>query len=973
MIFELSLLISVAWMELETNSKTKNVLKSYSCSEMFFKSASVSRTHTAAISTSNTLYIWKKLDKPEVKTELEGIPLKHVECGDGFTLVLTEDHSLLSFGSNEYGQLGLNPRVIPVCGIENDSFNLYNTRITNDYKLERYSKFIKRRDDNSQAKFVQKLANIAIEQIAVGSGHCVALAYNGYVYSWGLNDKGQLGHGNTFNYDGPTIIKKLVGIPIVKVCCKSKSTIAICALGNVYIFGTFRQNGVNNVSYVEPIILTLLHKPFIIDCAFNENDIILLSRDGSVHLVNYYYDLNTKSIVIDRSISIKSIGLTEKHVLIQSTSNSIYSLPYGEFWDNRILDLKRNKELPGSQIEKGMMNLFLYENYSYRTIPLLISIICDRSISFNTFRIAIRLLSNLQWELEKISISIDVKIELITVLKDYLDIIMDNSGLIFKKNIQVVDISVVDILDFMGNIFETTFEIDYKLFYCDRILEFVELYFDFTLNQINGLTFNDLYIEQPKSGKLADPFPALFQANKLKYFKFTSYSFLFDIHTKFEILEWDFKNIAASNMSRAMMDAVLAGTRGLVSRTGNSIDDRLMFDAVFNMNSEGQSSLRIYHIPDEDEDEHEHENITFTVDEIKLNFKMNVRREFILQDTFAILSNARIEDLMKPFSVKFLNEDAVDHGGVTKEYFYLITRELLKDSNGIFVWLEESKYYWFNSNSNDYEKFKFAGIIFGLAVFNSCIVEGHFPLAFFKTVLGVTCSTEDYSKLFPTIHKNLNELLLLAENCETDKDPIKDLDLTFSITRKKDSSIQNVDLVPGGSFLPVDKFNVKKYVKDYLRFIAEKEISEQIDHFQEGVGSVLCPSVISTFHPLELKLIMMGESCNSLEDLEFFKSDTIYKDYTPVDNTVVYFWEILDSFNLDDRKLFFKFLSGSDRIPFKGLSSIPFTIQRVNDTSRLPVSHTCFNLLDLPDYNDKHILTQKLLFSIHNTEGFGLA
>ncbi|RKP20998.1 HECT-domain-containing protein [Rozella allomycis CSF55] len=352
---------------------------------------------------------------------------------------------------------------------------------------------------------------------------------------------------------------------------------------------------------------------------------------------------------------------------------------------------------------------------------------------------------------------------------------------------------------------------------------------------------------------------------------------------------------------------------------------------------------------------------------------MNVRREFILQDTFAILSNARIEDLMKPFSVKFLNEDAVDHGGVTKEYFYLITRELLKDSNGIFVWLEESKYYWFNSNSNDYEKFKFAGIIFGLAVFNSCIVEGHFPLAFFKTVLGVTCSTEDYSKLFPTIHKNLNELLLLAENCETDKDPIKDLDLTFSITRKKDSSIQNVDLVPGGSFLPVDKFNVKKYVKDYLRFIAEKEISEQIDHFQEGVGSVLCPSVISTFHPLELKLIMMGESCNSLEDLEFFKSDTIYKDYTPVDNTVVYFWEILDSFNLDDRKLFFKFLSGSDRIPFKGLSSIPFTIQRVNDTSRLPVSHTCFNLLDLPDYNDKHILTQKLLFSIHNTEGFGLA
>jgi len=39
---------------------------------------------------------------------------------------------------------------------------------------------------------------------------------------------------------------------------------------------------------------------------------------------------------------------------------------------------------------------------------------------------------------------------------------------------------------------------------------------------------------------------------------------------------------------------------------------------------------------------------------------------------------------------------------------------------------------------------------------------------------------------------------------------------------------------------------------------------------------------------------------------------------------------------------------------------------------RLPVSHTCFNQLVLPNYNNKKVLKQKLLMAISNTEGFGL-
>lgn len=39
----------------------------------------------------------------------------------------------------------------------------------------------------------------------------------------------------------------------------------------------------------------------------------------------------------------------------------------------------------------------------------------------------------------------------------------------------------------------------------------------------------------------------------------------------------------------------------------------------------------------------------------------------------------------------------------------------------------------------------------------------------------------------------------------------------------------------------------------------------------------------------------------------------------------------------------------------------------------LPVAHTCFNILDLPNYKSKEILKRKLMQAIEHTHGFGLA
>ncbi|CAF4030844.1 unnamed protein product, partial [Rotaria magnacalcarata] len=68
------------------------------------------------------------------------------------------------------------------------------------------------------------------------------------------------------------------------------------------------------------------------------------------------------------------------------------------------------------------------------------------------------------------------------------------------------------------------------------------------------------------------------------------------------------------------------------------------------------------------------------------------------------------------------------------------------------------------------------------------------------------------------------------------------------------------------------------------------------------------------------------------------------------------------------------FLTGSDRVPVFGWSqTLPMTIQRSHtDDVHLPVSHTCFNILDMPLYSSKEILKAKLLEAIQHNQGFNL-
>eukprot|EP00878_Enallax_costatus_P031309 GHUV01034231.1.p1 GENE.GHUV01034231.1~~GHUV01034231.1.p1 ORF type:complete len:159 (-),score=19.32 GHUV01034231.1:358-834(-) len=85
--------------------------------------------------------------------------------------------------------------------------------------------------------------------------------------------------------------------------------------------------------------------------------------------------------------------------------------------------------------------------------------------------------------------------------------------------------------------------------------------------------------------------------------------------------------------------------------------------------------------------------------------------------------------------------------------------------------------------------------------------------------------------------------------------------------------------------------------------------------------------------------------------------------------------QVVHALDDDQQKRLLFFITGSDRVPIKGLGHLspPFVISRNgSEDSRPPTAHTCFNHLLLPAYRDKETLRQRLLLAIENAEGFGL-
>ncbi|XP_071011083.1 ubiquitin-protein ligase E3A-like isoform X2 [Oncorhynchus clarkii lewisi] len=351
--------------------------------------------------------------------------------------------------------------------------------------------------------------------------------------------------------------------------------------------------------------------------------------------------------------------------------------------------------------------------------------------------------------------------------------------------------------------------------------------------------------------------------------------------------------------------------------------------------------------------------------------RLKVRRDHIIDDALVRLEMIAMEnpaDLRKQLFVEFEGEQGVDEGGVSKEFFQLVLEEMFNPDIGMFTYDDSTKLFWYNPSSLENEaQFTLIGIILGLAIYNNCILDVHFPMVVYRKLMGKKGTYLDLTDSHPVLYQSLRELL------DYEGDVEEDMMITFQISQTDlFGDPITYDLKENGDKIPVNADNRKEFVSLYGDYILNKSVERQFKAFRRGFQMVTNESPLKClFRPEEVELLICGSRNLDFQALEetteydggYSKDCRIIKD----------FWETVHSFGEEDKRLFLQFTTGTDRAPVGGLGKLKMIIAKNGpDTDRLPTSHTCFNALLLPEYDSKEKLKERLLKAITYAKGFGM-
>jgi len=377
---------------------------------------------------------------------------------------------------------------------------------------------------------------------------------------------------------------------------------------------------------------------------------------------------------------------------------------------------------------------------------------------------------------------------------------------------------------------------------------------------------------------------------------------------------------------------------------------------------------------------------------------LKVRRDCVVDDSLKSVSEAigrGGNDIKKGLRIDFVGEEGVDAGGLRKEWFLLLVREIFNPNFGLFVYDEESQYCYFNSFCfESSEQFFLVGMLLGLAIYNSTILDVAFPPFVFKKMLASAPPTtdkltstpkishqyslEDLAELRPSLARGLRQLL------EFEGDVQETFCRDFMIEMERYGGVVQIPLCSGGSKRPVTNANRREFVDMYVHYLLDQSVARQYEPFKRGFFTVCGGNALSLFRPEEIELLIRGSD----EPLDVSSLSAVASyDGWPRDMPaqrqpqIRWFWEFFERIAPSDQRKMLSFITGSDRIPAMGATNLVIRIQLLLDNvaestgeevQRLPIARTCFNLLGLYMYKERKTLEQKLWTAVTSSEGFGL-
>lgn len=376
---------------------------------------------------------------------------------------------------------------------------------------------------------------------------------------------------------------------------------------------------------------------------------------------------------------------------------------------------------------------------------------------------------------------------------------------------------------------------------------------------------------------------------------------------------------------------------------------------------------------------------------------LKVRRDCLVDDSLRNVSEvvgAGSGDIKKGLRIDFVGEEGIDAGGLRKEWFLLLVREIFDPAHGLFLYDEDSQLCYFNPNCfESSEQFFLVGVLLGLAIYNSTILDVAFPPFVFKKMLASAPSTnvpaismprishsytlEDLAEFRPALARGLRKLL------EFEGDVQETFCRDFVAEVDKYGEKMEVPLCPGGEKRAVTNSNRREFVDLYIRYQLDTAVARQYEPFKRGFFTVCGGNALSLFRPEEIELLVRGS--DEPLDVSSLRAVAVYE-YWPKDRRpdeqpqVKWFWDFFERISPIEQRKVLSFITGSDRLPAMGATNLIIKVQllknashdKQTDSERFPTARTCFNTICLHLYANRRKLEDKLWTAVMGSEGFGL-
>ena len=364
--------------------------------------------------------------------------------------------------------------------------------------------------------------------------------------------------------------------------------------------------------------------------------------------------------------------------------------------------------------------------------------------------------------------------------------------------------------------------------------------------------------------------------------------------------------------------------------------------------------------------------------------KIEIRRQSMLEDSLNAFQKLRGQDFHKIFRFKFVGEEGLDAGGLAREWFTLVGKELFNPDFGLFSHTGVGgEVVMINPNSglaNEHhlQYFRFAGQFMGKALFDHQNIPIHLIMVMYKHMLGMPITVNDLEAIDYSLKQGLIQMKKLED--------VSVVGEGFVVTEKIFGANVQKELKPGGNDIDVTNDNFDEYVECMVRYYLMGRIDKQLSAMLKGFYEVIPSVLLSVFDFQELELVLCGLPNIDLDDWEQnteYSGD--YKRRGRSHKVVKWFWKLVredKDFSDEERARLLQFATGTSRVPALGFRALQgrdgdirlFTIESCKlKESVYPRAHTCFNRIELPLYKSYDELKSRTMDAIQmELTGFGM-